>query len=74
MKKCMDIENIGSVKKSGFQPGIVSFFLGVVRASDKKYSYLLLCFIFLMEPLFVVAKIIGSPGKNGSLRFHSKLF
>jgi len=27
-----------------------------------------------MEPLFVVAKIIGSPGKNDNLIFHSKLF
>jgi len=27
-----------------------------------------------VEPLFVVAKIIGSPGKNDSLLFHSKLF
>jgi len=27
-----------------------------------------------MELLFVAAKIIGSPGKNGSLLFHSKLF
>jgi len=27
-----------------------------------------------MEALFVVAKIIGSPGKNDSLLFHSKLF
>jgi len=27
-----------------------------------------------MDPLFVVAKIIGSPGKNDSLLFHSKLF
>jgi len=25
-----------------------------------------------MEPLFVVVKIIGSPGKNDSLRLHSK--
>jgi len=27
-----------------------------------------------MEPLFVVAKMIGSPGKSDSLLFHSKLF
>jgi len=27
-----------------------------------------------MELLFVVAKKIGSPGKNDSLLFHSKLF
>jgi len=27
-----------------------------------------------MEPLFVVAKIIGSSGKNDCLLFHSKLF
>jgi len=27
-----------------------------------------------MEPLFVVAKMTGSPGKNDSLLFHSKLF
>jgi len=27
-----------------------------------------------MEPLFVVAKIMGSPGKNDSLLFYSKLF
>jgi len=27
-----------------------------------------------MEPLFVVAKIAGSHGKNDSLLFHSKLF
>jgi len=27
-----------------------------------------------VEPLFVVAKTIGSPGKNDSLLFHSKLF
>jgi len=26
-----------------------------------------------MEPLFVVGKIIGSPGKTNSLLFHSKL-
>jgi len=31
-------------------------------------------YISYMEPLFVVAKIIGSPGKNDSLLFHSKLF
>jgi len=31
----MDIENVGSVKNSGFQPGVLAFFLGVVRASDK---------------------------------------
>jgi len=35
MKKCMDIENVGSVKNSGFQPGVVCLFLGVVRAFDK---------------------------------------
>jgi len=27
-----------------------------------------------MEPLFVVAKITESPGKNDNLLFHSKLF
>jgi len=27
-----------------------------------------------MELLFVVAKLVGSPGKNDSLLFHSKLF
>jgi len=27
-----------------------------------------------MEPHFIVAKIIGSPGKNDILRFHSTLF
>jgi len=27
-----------------------------------------------MEPFFVAAKIIGSPGKNDSPLFHSKLF
>jgi len=27
-----------------------------------------------MEPLFVVAKMIGSPGKNDSQPLHSKLF
>jgi len=27
-----------------------------------------------MEALFVVDKIIGSPAKNDSLLFHSKLF
>jgi len=27
-----------------------------------------------MEPLFVVAKIIGSPGKKDSQRSHSNLF
>jgi len=27
-----------------------------------------------MEPLFVIAKIIRSLGKNDSLLFHSKLF
>jgi len=26
-----------------------------------------------MEPLFVVAQIIGFPGKNDSLLFHSKI-
>jgi len=30
-------------------------------------------FISYMETLFVVAKIIGSPGENNSLLFHSKL-
>ena len=54
--------------------GWFAFFLRVVRASDPKYSYLLFYFIFLMELLFVIAKIIGSPGKNDSLLFHSKLF
>jgi len=27
-----------------------------------------------MEPLFIVAKIIGSRGTNDNLLFHSKLF
>jgi len=31
----MDIENVGSVKNSGCQPGAVCLFLGAVRASDK---------------------------------------
>jgi len=40
----------------------------------QKYSYLLLYFMFLMELLFVVAKIIGSPGKNDSLLFIQNCF
>jgi len=35
MKKCMDIENVGSIKNSGFQPGVVCLFSRVMRASDK---------------------------------------
>jgi len=35
-------------------------------------SYVL--YISVMEPLFVVTKIIGLLGKNDSLLFHSKLF
>ena len=31
----MEIENVGSGKNSGLQPGVVCLFLGVVRASDK---------------------------------------
>jgi len=57
----------------GFATSWESFaiFLGVARASDKNiqnYKF----YISYMEPLFVVVKIIGSPGKNDSLRLHSK--
>jgi len=31
-------------------------------------------YISYMEPLFILANIIGSSGKNESLLFHSKLF
>jgi len=64
---------------SGFQPGVATpggslvIFLGR-KSFWQNYSYLLLYFIFLMELLFVVDKIIRSPGKNDSLLFHSKLF
>jgi len=52
---------------------VVCLYLGVVRASNKNI-HIYFYFIFLMELLFVVAKIIGSPGKNDSLLLHSKLF
>jgi len=48
--------------------------VGVVRASDKKFIITSRFYISYMEPLFIVAKIIGSPGRNDSLLFHSKLF
>jgi len=57
-----------------FNLGIVCFFSRDCKSFRQKYLYLLLYFIFFMELLFVVAKIIGSPGKNDSLLFHSKLF
>ena len=57
-----------------FNLGVVCLFSRCRESFWQKYSYLLLYFIFLMELLFVVAKILGSPGKNDSLLFHSKLF
>jgi len=52
-----------------FNLGSFIFFLGVTRASNKNIHIYFSIFIFLMELLFVVAKIIRSPGKNDSLLF-----
>jgi len=70
----MDIENVGSVQNSGFQAWGRLPFLWGRQSFSQKYSYLLLYFTFFMELIFVVAKIIGSPGKNDSLLFHSNYF
>jgi len=51
-----------------------AFFLGVTRASDKNIHNYFCTLYFVEEPLFVVAEIIGSPGKNDSLLFHSNIF
>ena len=67
------------VRTSGFQLGgcnpcvFLTFFLGVVRAYKSIHIYFYNLFR-LWKYLFVVAKIIGSPGKNDSLLFHSNLF
>ena len=55
--------------------GFVCHFSGVARASDKNINNYCTSGFYIshMEPLFVAAKIIGSPGKIGSLLFHSKL-
>jgi len=49
-----------------FNLGVVGHFYGVVRASDKNIHNSRY-YISYMEQLFVVVKIIGSPGKNDSL-------
>jgi len=55
-----------------FNLGSIAIFLGVTRASDNVHNFFYI-FISYMEPLFVVGKMIGSPGKNDCLLLHSKL-
>jgi len=55
-----------------FNLGSIAIFLGVTRASDNVHNFFYI-FISYMESLFVVGKMIGSPGKNDCLLLHSKL-
>jgi len=57
-----------------FKLGVVCLFSGVARASHKNIHIYFSILRFFMELIFVVAKIIGSPGKNDSLLFHSNYF
>jgi len=60
---------------SGFQPGVrLPFSLGSRELLIKIFKLSSAFYIQPMEQLFVVAKIIESPGKNDCLLFHSKLF
>jgi len=65
------------VKNSRFRPGgaaplgVVCLFSRVTRVSNKNI-HSSIYHLSYMEPLFVVAKIMVSPGKNNSQLFHSK--
>jgi len=63
--------SLNHCKEMGAEPGRRSL---KIPAEKLGPVIVVLYFIFLMELLFVVAKIIGSPSKNDSLLFHSKLF
>jgi len=56
-----------------FNLGLFAFFLEVVRASDKNIHFFYI-YISCMEPLFVVANIIGLPDKNDSPPLYLILF
>jgi len=72
---------MGSVYSSGFQPGghdshgsSLPFFTGLRELLIKIFIISYTFHILYMETLFVVARTIGSPGKNDNLHFNSKLF
>jgi len=73
-RNALTLKVVAAFRTVVFSLGLVCFFSRNCKSIIQKYSYLLLYFIFLMELLFVVATIIGSPGKNVSLLFHSEFF